>query len=113
MFSLDLTYLRSFCDGDEAFVKEMLATLLEKVPAELQGLQDGLAREDWPTAYKAAHGLKSSLHLMGVTGIQDDIKALEACASKQESMAKAQSLAPKVLEAGWKGIEELKRLLEQ
>lgn len=74
---LDLSYLKKFCDDDQAFIQEMLETLLEKIPEELMQLKNSVKKKDAKAAYQAIHKLKSSLHLAGLPHVQSEMKELE------------------------------------
>lgn len=107
---LDMTYLRKFCDEDEAFVKEMIQTLLDKIPEEVAMLQKAINSSDWDKAYKAIHGLKSSLHLAGLPHLQSSLQTLENNVSDRIELTQAKSASIKLVEIGKDAIAQLKKL---
>jgi HPt (histidine-containing phosphotransfer) domain-containing protein len=113
MSLIDLTYLRSFCDGDEAFVAETIETLLEKLPEELRQLEQATATQQWHAAYKAVHSLKSSLHLAGLAHLYDSLKQLEGWTKNEENLDQAKERISQILALGNGAVGELQVWLKE
>ena len=103
--------MRKFCDQDEAFIQEMITTLLEKIPEELEALNNGLSQKDSDATYRAVHGLKSSLHLAGLPYIQADMEQLEEqIKSGKFKSGSTQKKLKELLSLGQYAIGELQKL---
>lgn len=107
---IDLTYLKTFSDGDLAFVKEMVELFIEKIPMETAELQRAIGAKEWAAAYKAAHDLKSSSNFIGLKHVIDSIMKIEDCAKNERNFDELPELQAFVIEQCLAGVEELKGL---
>ena len=105
---IDLTYLKTFSDGDMVFVKEMIELFIEKIPTETAELQRAVAAQEWQAAYKAAHDLKSSANFIGLTYLVEDILKFEDCTKNQRNFDLIPDLRDRIVEECLKGVTELK-----
>jgi HPt (histidine-containing phosphotransfer) domain-containing protein len=108
MPTIDLSYLRTFCDGDESFLDEMVQTFLEKLPDELGQLKDSVGKEDWHSAYKAAHNLKSSFPMIGLDSYREDILSMETSFKQAENLDHAKAIMKRIIAAGEVALQDLK-----
>jgi PAS domain S-box-containing protein len=74
----DLTLLWSVANDDEAFIRKVLATYMDTVPADIDRLEDALAENDWNTVGKQAHKLKPAIDYMGIKALKNVIRKMEA-----------------------------------
>lgn len=105
---IDLSYLKTFSDGDLDFVKEMVELFIEKIPMEIAELKRAIDAKEWPAAYKAAHDLKSSANFIGLKGIISDIMQIEDCTKNEHNFEMLDDLQKRVGEHCMSGVEELK-----
>lgn len=68
---IDLTYMYEIADDDLAFVKEMIASFIEKIPPQFEQLQNSAEVPDYKQTSFLAHKLKASYQLMGVKTLAD------------------------------------------
>ncbi|HBL75740.1 MAG: hypothetical protein A2W90_17290 [Bacteroidetes bacterium GWF2_42_66] len=63
----DVSNLRSFCDGDENFVVQMLRYFVEHTPQVIQNMKQNYQIENWDELRMEAHKFCSELGLLGIT----------------------------------------------
>ncbi|MFA6262356.1 MAG: Hpt domain-containing protein [Bacteroidia bacterium] len=68
---IDLTYMYEIADDDLAFVREMLASFIEKIPPQFEQLLNSAVVSDYKQTSFLAHKLKASYQLMGVKLLAD------------------------------------------
>ncbi|MDX2302219.1 MAG: PAS domain S-box protein [Microscillaceae bacterium] len=73
----DLAKIRSMVEGDEVMIKKMIGMFLDKTPDLLQDMKDHLKNNAWGEIGKLAHRLKSSINLMGIDILYDNIRFIE------------------------------------
>lgn len=61
-----LKYLRDGSDGDEEFLKSMIAMFVESTPVALNSMKEGLLQSDWDRIRQEAHKLRSHLRYFGM-----------------------------------------------
>ena len=105
---IDLTYLKTFSDGDLDFVKEMVELFIEKIPAETEELNRATEAKEWSVAYKAAHDLKSSANFIGLSHIIGKIMQLEDCLKNEKNLELVNGLKGEIIEECLTAVDELK-----
>lgn len=107
---VDLTYLKTFSDGDLDFVKEMVELFIDKIPMETSELQRAISAEEWSAAYKAAHDLKSSANFIGLKHIINSILKIEDCTKNERNFDQLAEPTQVVVEQCAIAVEELKEV---
>jgi len=64
-------------DTDRDFIKTMVETLLEHLPADLDYMVQSSAEKNWADVYKYAHKMKVSVHMLGIPHLADEVVAVE------------------------------------
>jgi CheY-like chemotaxis protein/HPt (histidine-containing phosphotransfer) domain-containing protein len=76
----DLTYLRSFCENDPERIKKYIRIFLESVPVVADKIKAAAAEREWIHISSQAHGVKTKLNMMGMSGTRDLATRIElAC----------------------------------
>jgi len=107
---IDLSYLKTFSDGDLEFVKEMVELFIEKIPAETEELTRAITAHEWSAAYKAAHDLKSSANFIGLTSLIDSILKMEDCTKNEKDLDTINELREHIVAQCLAAVEELKEV---
>jgi hypothetical protein len=68
--SLDLTYLKNFCEGDEARMKKYTSMFLESIPPFKEKLEQAVAENDFEEIAKQVHAMKPKFIMMGMREAQ-------------------------------------------
>lgn len=64
-------------DGDSHFVKKMIDLFVEHGSATVEEMVAALSDSDFKTLSVLAHRLKSTVRLLGIEAIQEEVKMLE------------------------------------
>lgn len=64
--SIDLTYLRNFCEGDEERMKKYISMFLESIPPFKEKLEQAVAADDLAEIAKQVHAMKPKFVMMGM-----------------------------------------------
>lgn len=78
----DLTYLRNMSGGNEEVVKEMVGIFIEQVKEISDGMHQAVADKEWVALSKIAHKAKSSVAVMGMKDLSEELKRLEHTAAE-------------------------------
>ena len=73
----DLTYLKSVCDGDQAFMTEMIETFLQGTPELIDQLKVACLNQNWAEVGAVAHKVKPSITFMGIASMKELILDIE------------------------------------
>lgn len=79
---VNLEKLREMVSGDEEFLKEMVQTILETLPMELEELQKHLAGDDAEGGRKVLHKIRPSIAYLGVPELSEERRWLHDQAEK-------------------------------
>lgn len=82
----DLSQLNAVASGSQEFVDKMIGMFLEMTPEMVGRIQNGMAAEDWDEVKAAAHKMKPSIDMMGITSLHDLIRAIEGDAKNRENL---------------------------
>jgi CheY-like chemotaxis protein/HPt (histidine-containing phosphotransfer) domain-containing protein len=102
----DLSYLKSVSNNNEGFIKEMVTTFLETMPASIDEITTHVNDKDWQKLAKALHKIKPSITLMGLHHLKYQVIELEEKAKTETDLKKV----PKLIE---KFCAELNQSLDQ
>jgi HPt (histidine-containing phosphotransfer) domain-containing protein len=77
MTNIDLSYLKSVTDGDEDLIKELVDIFKTQVPEYLTEFNDAFEQKDTESLSKIAHKSKSSVAIMGLSELAEQLSQLE------------------------------------
>ena len=66
MSYVNLDYLHELSGNDKDFEKVMMEQFVQQIPVEIASLQTAVESQDWISAKKVAHSLKSTVSYMGL-----------------------------------------------
>ncbi len=84
---LNLSYLNEVANGDNDFIKTVLALLLSKTLPEIKTLKTLAASQKWGEVRAVAHRAKGSLSMVSQDATEQ-AKRIENMASKREALHK-------------------------
>lgn len=73
----DLNYLKTMSNGDSELMKEMIEIFNVQVNELSQEMQDLLENKEYETLGKVAHKAKTSVAIMGMNDLANELKDLE------------------------------------
>lgn len=86
--------------GDAALAQELLAALLDGLPAEIEALRACVEESDWPGLAEHAHQVRGATRYCGVPALDDAIEALERAARLGDPLLISTDLAAVEAHAG-------------
>jgi HPt (histidine-containing phosphotransfer) domain-containing protein len=66
MSYINLNYLHELSGNDKDFEKIMMEQFVQQTPSEIASLQAAIEAQDWLSAKRIAHSLKSTVSYMGL-----------------------------------------------
>jgi CheY-like chemotaxis protein len=108
--SFDLTRLRQMARGREEFVVKIIRSFLRNIPDSLAALRQAMDSANWAEAAKITHHIKPSLESLGIVGVADAVRLLEA--APPDSAAPLRAAALRLLTQGELALAELPGELE-
>ncbi len=106
----DLSYLNEMSDGDKKFIQEMIDLFREQMDEYNKNMPDLLRKKDYLNLSRMAHKAKSSVAVMGMKKVANQLKELEILARSEEEVDRYESIVNEFLEKSKLAIEELKHL---
>ncbi len=73
----DLSYLESMAMGSNEMIVEMIQIFIDQLPEFTDGMTAHLDNRQWAELGALAHKAKSSVAVMGMNALADDLKVLE------------------------------------
>ena len=74
---IDLSYLENMSGGDKELMQEMIDIFKEQVPEFVSEMKSNLQKSDYKNLGSIAHKAKSSISIIGLVQLIDDLKVFE------------------------------------
>ncbi|MGX5857527.1 ATP-binding protein [Dyadobacter jiangsuensis] len=85
---IDLDYMREISNGDATYEKLVTEQFLHLMPRELEALSAAVTKRDRSEIRRIAHGIKSTISIMGLNALLDEpLDVLENGSSAKEDIA--------------------------
>lgn len=84
--AFDFTYLKNVSGNNEEFIREMVQTFVQTIPAVLTEMNMSVDQKDWDKLAKLAHQIKPSLQLMGMTELRSKLLQIEQNGKNKEQL---------------------------
>jgi len=95
---VDFSFLYEISDNDPQYIHDVIEIFLGTMPEGLDKLEDLIRNtDDWEAIYKQAHFLKSSVSIVKVRNMFDDLAKIEALARQQTNKEEITILLDKLL----------------
>lgn len=95
---VDINMLYEVASNDLAYIQLMLKTFINNMPITLQKIKEAAERKDWDEVYKTAHFAKSSLSIIKVEKIFDEMLELEKSAKNRVNLIGINSLIEAIIQ---------------
>ena len=76
MTYINLEYLHAITDGEKPIIRVILEMFIAQVPEFIQNLNRFFQAEDYNALGREAHKAKSSLQIVGMTDLENEMKIL-------------------------------------
>ena len=103
----DLNYLRTMSGGDSKFIQEMIDLFREQVEEYKKDMPEMLRNKDYDGLSKMAHKAKSSVAVMGMKEVAEQLKELEILIIEEKEVDRYESIVNEFLEQIQLAIKEL------
>jgi CheY-like chemotaxis protein/HPt (histidine-containing phosphotransfer) domain-containing protein len=108
-----LNYIKSAAGNDQELINEFIEIFLKQIPGFIRDFQTEFEAEAYDKIAKLAHTAKSSVAMMGMTKLAEDVKNLELLAKEDQNKVEIEKLIRKFELEVLKGKEELENYLKQ
>ncbi|MGY0391983.1 Hpt domain-containing protein [Bizionia sp. KMM 8389] len=99
--------VRELADNDEEFIVTLAAAFLEEVPEDLDNLKKAVDKNDYYSAYQAAHKMKPTVDLFEL-GVLDDLIEVQDWGKYEKTDTDISDSLAKVVTAIESSVAEIK-----
>jgi len=92
----DLSGLKEIHQNDETFIRIIKDAFINHTPADATKMLNACSAGDWAQVGFLAHKLKSSIDILKIACIKDDIRVIESNARLQKQLTALPELVQKV-----------------
>jgi DNA-binding response OmpR family regulator len=85
---VNLSYLRSVAENDNNIIIEFINIFKSQIPEFIEELNTAYNDKNWQVLGSVAHRAKSSVSMLGISELADDMKTLEICTKEQKEIDK-------------------------
>ncbi len=110
---IDVGYLKTMSEGNDEFLKEMLAIFYEDTPPLIQKLKEAVDQQDWKRITQLAHKYRSPLALLGLKELEESMKVIEYKAKQENDIEMIRDEVNKSLILTEKVLSEVKLKLAE
>ncbi|MBK7367624.1 MAG: GAF domain-containing protein [Candidatus Eisenbacteria bacterium] len=109
--TIDIAYLREVSRGNDAVLLQTLRVFLDMLPARLAHLRESATAGDADATARAAHTLRPSLKMVGLTTLESEAARLESPGLATIGQAQGQHMAERIEREGHWALLELRKLV--
>lgn len=106
----DLEQLNAIAAGNDEFVNKMVRMFLDMTPALVERISDGVQLQDWAEVKAAAHKMKPSVDMMGITSLRDIVRTIELNSKMETNLEQMPDLYFKLSDTMEKVFEQLRAI---
>ena len=110
---VDLSYLNEMSEGDSTLIKEMIDIFFSQVDEFIELMNNYLDKKEYENLGKIAHKAKSSIAIMGMNELANDLKTLEIIAKNGEKIEQYPKYIAKFENQCQLAIQELKEIYKE
>ena len=103
-----LNQLEALASGDTAFVNKMVDMFIQMAPESVDRMLTALAEDDLEDLGAAAHKVKPSIDMMGITTLKQKIRDLEQWGKHRTNVEKIPELLDDVIETLNNVVQQLR-----
>ncbi|MBE9469413.1 MAG: response regulator [Bacteroidetes bacterium] len=85
---VNLSYLKSVAENDNNIIIEFINIFKSQIPEFIEELNTAYNDKKWQELSSVAHRAKSSVAMLGISELADDMKNLEICAKEEKEIEK-------------------------
>jgi HPt (histidine-containing phosphotransfer) domain-containing protein len=107
----NLDYIKGITESNELMIRELVAIFKEQVLELSVQLKDMLEKKDWDKLSKLAHKAKSTVAVMGMAEMANELKNLELWAHERINVENYGRIVEKFIFVSKEALEELKEYI--
>lgn len=108
---VNLSYIEDAADSNNELIIEMINIFKAQIPEFIKIMKTSLENRDWNELRLIAHKAKSSVSMMGMNDISQELKTLEAYTTEEINISSYPKIISNFEEACNKAILELNMLI--
>ncbi len=109
----NLKYLRDITEGDNESMREIITLFIEQVPEFISNLKKHLAEQNYTALGNEAHKAKSSVMILGMTNLGQDLKSLQLATISKTKTETYAGHVDRFENQCLIAVEELKKVLSE
>lgn len=109
---INLDYLESISGGSKSLIKEMVEIFLEQVPEFTREMKELLKKKDYQSLGLLAHKAKSSVAIMGMNELAEDLKDFEHLTKEKQDVERYPYYIERFEQSCYQAIEELNEIIK-
>ena len=113
MEKVDLTYLNQMSDGNNELIVEMAEIYKSQIPEFINNLQEAYKNNDWQQLAAIAHKAKSSVAIIGLNNLANELKTLETDAKEGVNTDNYLKIINNFIETAQASIVELENIISE
>lgn len=110
---VDLSYLENMSGGSKELIKEMVEIFVAQIPEFILDMKNFLEKKDYQSLGLLAHKAKSSVAIMGMEELAQDLKDFELLAKDEQGIEKYPLFIDRFEKDCYKAIEELHKIVNE
>ncbi|NTW48639.1 MAG: Hpt domain-containing protein, partial [Chlorobiales bacterium] len=109
----DLSYLKTFADGSNEFIAEMVEVFLQQTPRYIEELQRHCKEQDWDALKAVAHKMRPTVAYMGIKKLETLIREIEEFAKLRKHLDRLPGMIENLVKVCKKALRELEIKLSE
>lgn len=105
----NLAKVYAISEDDDDFALQILSLFIMEVPAEIINIKEGVEEKDYKKAYAAAHKIKPTLDLLGMTNGFEEILVIMDWTKREGKRREIKDTVKSVDSRVEKAVKEIKR----
>lgn len=98
MTLIDFDFLNEIADGDPSYICDVIDIFIDTVPPGIENLSNLIKTgTDWDAIYKQSHALKSSLGIVKIGNLLDEMAGIELNAMAEKDTERARATLHKIV----------------
>ncbi len=109
---INLEYLENISGGSKSLVKEMAEIFIEQVPEFTREMKELMEKKDYQSLGLLAHKAKSSVAIMGMNELAEDLKDFEFITKEMKDVERYPSYIERFERSCYEAILELNEIIK-
>jgi CheY-like chemotaxis protein/nitrogen-specific signal transduction histidine kinase len=109
---IDLKYIESFSEGNQALKDQMIREFVKRVPDSIATLEKAISEKNYTSIYQIAHDLKTTVHFLGLTTLIGHLlQKMEELATQDGTLPSINQMFGNVKDVCMRAVKEANTLV--